>query len=72
MLRLYVAWRLLRLFRTMVALGVVLALGLVLIHGRFAAAGHVLGSGFSSLSHHLRHDVQGAVQHALRPAPGTR
>lgn len=59
-------------FRVTLALRVVLALGLVLVHGQFAAAGHALGSGFSSLSHHLRHDVQGAVQHPLRPVPGTR
>lgn len=70
MLRLFVAWRLLRVFRVALAAGVVLALGLMLVHGQFAAAGHTLGSGFSSLGHDLRHDVQGAVQHALRPVPG--
>jgi hypothetical protein len=30
------------------------------------------GSGLSQLGHQLQHGVQGAVQHALRPVPGTR
>jgi hypothetical protein len=73
MLRLLVAWALFRLVRATLAAGVVLALGIALFHSQFAGAEHSLsGSGLSTLSHTLRHDVQRAVQHALRPVPGTR
>jgi hypothetical protein len=73
MLRLLVAWGLFRLVRATLAAGVVLALGIALLHSQFAGAKHSLsGSGLSTLGHTLRHDVQGAVQHALRPVPGTR
>ena len=81
MLRLIVAWGLFRLFRVAIAAGVVLALGLAVLHG-LPAAQHALSgsglsqlesrSGLSQLGHQLQHGVQGAVQHALRPVPGTR
>ena len=72
MLRLLVAWGLLRLFRVTLAAGVVLALGLALLHGLPAAQHGLSVSGLSKLGHQLQHGVQGAVQHALRPVPGTR
>lgn len=73
MLRLLVAWGLFRLVRATLAAGVVLALGIALLHSQFAGAEHSLsGPGLSTLGHTLRHDVQRAVQHALRPVPGTR
>jgi hypothetical protein len=73
MLRLLVALGLFRLFRVALAAGVVLALGVALLHGQLTGAEHSLsGSGLSTLSHNLQHQVQGAVQHALQPVPGTR
>ena len=73
MVGLFVAWRLFRHFRVTLAAGVVLALGIALVHGQLAGAQHTLSSsGLSSVSRQLQHSVQGAVQHALRPAPGTK
>jgi hypothetical protein len=72
MLRLLVAWGLFRLFRVALAASVVLALGLALLHGLPAAQHALSGPGLSKLGHELQHGVQGALQHALRPVPGTR
>ena len=73
MIRLFVAWRLFRRLRVTLAAGVVRAVGVALLHGQFASAQHTLsGSGLSGVGRQLQHSVQGAVQHALRPVPGTQ
>ena len=73
MIGLFVAWRLFRHFRVTLAAGVVLALGIALLHGHFASAQHTLSSsGLSGVGRELQRGVQGTVQHALRPVPGTR
>jgi hypothetical protein len=70
MLRLYVAWRLFRLVRVALALGLVLAFVAAVSHGQFGRVGHALsGPGLSTLQRDIQRDVQRAVQHALRPAP---
>ena len=54
MLRLLVARGLFRLVRATLAAGVVLALGIALLHSQFAGAEHALsGSGLSTLGHRV-------------------
>jgi hypothetical protein len=70
MLRLYVAWRLFRLVRVALLVGLVLALVVAVSHGQFGRVGHALsGSGSSTLRRDIQRDLQRAVQHALRPVP---